>query len=227
MNEPGFDDTSFEIGYGTKHNGARWAARYSSKSALHSCARLGDFWIVFGQGERVAESILKICIEVVYFRPLYFGIAQSIMSNSIGGGSFLPKIRAQLVHLLIRWSSGASSFQGVYWDFAFALHHFRVSKSLWCIYFRGRSLIRIASQRVRLRLRRYQTYHQWSFSHVGNPVFFTLLLRGCNSDWLASWPRISNVLVDDAISLLADFGLSRFRELTEESATSYKSVDNC
>lgn len=33
-----------------------------------------------------------------------------------------------------------------------------------------------------------------------------------------------NVLVDDATFLLADFGLSRFKELTKGSATSYKSV---
>lgn len=42
---------------------------------------------------------------------------------------------------------------------------------------------------------------------------------GCHHDL-----KPQNVLVDDATFLLADFGLSRFKELTEGSATSYKSV---
>lgn len=47
-----------------------------------------------------------------------------------------------------------------------------------------------------------------------------MLIRiGCHHDL-----KPQNVLVDDATFLLADFGLSRFKELTEGSATSYKSV---
>ena len=45
---------------------------------------------------------------------------------------------------------------------------------------------------------------------------------GCHHDL-----KPQNVLVDDATFLLADFGLSRFKELTEGSATSYKSVGGC
>lgn len=47
----------------------------------------------------------------------------------------------------------------------------------------------------------------------------TLTLIGCHHDL-----KPQNVLVDDATFLLADFGLSRFKELTEGSATSYKSA---
>ena len=36
-----------------------------------------------------------------------------------------------------------------------------------------------------------------------------------------------NILVDNATFLLADFGLSRFKELTEGSTTSYKYVGGC
>ena len=47
-----------------------------------------------------------------------------------------------------------------------------------------------------------------------------MLIRiGCHHDL-----KPQNVLVDDASFLLADFGLSRFKELAEGSATSYKSV---
>ena len=47
-----------------------------------------------------------------------------------------------------------------------------------------------------------------------------MLIRiGCHHDL-----KPQNVLVDDATFLLADFGLSRFKDLTEGSATSYKVV---
>lgn len=45
---------------------------------------------------------------------------------------------------------------------------------------------------------------------------------GCHHDL-----KPHNVLVDNATFLLADFGLSRFKELTEGSATSYKYVGGC
>ena len=45
---------------------------------------------------------------------------------------------------------------------------------------------------------------------------------GCHHDL-----KPQNILVDDTTFLLADFGLSRFKELTEGSATSYKYVGGC
>jgi serine/threonine protein kinase len=50
----------------------------------------------------------------------------------------------------------------------------------------------------------------------------TLTRIGCHHDL-----KPHNVLVDDATFLLADFGLSRFKEPTEGSATSYKYVAGC
>lgn len=50
----------------------------------------------------------------------------------------------------------------------------------------------------------------------------TLAQIGCHHDL-----KPQNVLVDNATFLLADFGLSRFKESTEKSGTSYKYVGGC